>query len=156
MSEIDHRLFSLKPWDAAPKFIVDVSKSLKEYGASLILITHPKKGHQVAIDLDGLSGGAAYSRFSQTILWLEALYGFEDKEIYRGGENTVNIAVNRILRILKARNGTGQGAQVGFVFDKQFLTLEEKGLIVIPSRSKKTEQEPEELLPLQDEEPELF
>jgi 5S rRNA maturation endonuclease (ribonuclease M5) len=117
---------SSKPWIQDNSFLQSMKKIAGDYACSIVLVTHPKQTAS-SPDMNQLAGGQAFSRFAQTILWLEA---HEDKQ------STVNTACgrieethNRTLHILKARNGRGQGAHIACLFDKNLL-LEELGLII--------------------------
>jgi hypothetical protein len=44
----------------------------RQYGFCLLLVTHPKTTKKSGNILDNLAGGAAYPRFSQTVLWIKA------------------------------------------------------------------------------------
>lgn len=124
-----------QPWVADKRFIVKIKRVAEDYGVSIVVVTHPKKmGEKVATkpNMDNLSGGAAYQRFFQTILWLESLYEPENHIIKRPGFNHVGTPeeVNRILTICKARNGVGKGARIGMWFDVGNLTFKQLGVIL--------------------------
>lgn len=128
-----------RPWDDAQRFLHTVMPILDRYGASLILVTHPKKGKQKGSisTLDDLAGGAAWARFAQSIMWLER--HDEPREVtVKGfaGLNHVTSAeyINRTLRVMKARNGKGAGWQLGFNFDADNLRFNELGAIVKHAR----------------------
>jgi hypothetical protein len=120
-----------KPWVADLKFLMQVKTSLRRTGARLILVTHPKKGaggNRLA-GLDDLAGGAAWSRFSQTVLRLEAME--EPKRFtVKAAMGEAELEANRIVSIYKARNGRGTGCKVAMHFDGQGLSLKELGMIV--------------------------
>ncbi|MCK5603020.1 hypothetical protein KAR91_14145, partial [Candidatus Pacearchaeota archaeon] len=118
-----------KPWIADNKFVMKVKTIVRQYRASLILVTHPKKGRKQAVGLDELAGGAAYARFAQTVLWLEAYKQLKDVVVETCCGRTGH-QINRSLRICKTRNGQGHGASIGYVFNGKSLTFEEKGVIV--------------------------
>jgi hypothetical protein len=79
-------------------------------------------------DMTQLAGGAAYSRFAQTILWLESHNEKENK--VRTACGSIETEYNRTLHILKARNGKGQGIKLACNFQAESLTLQELGIIV--------------------------
>jgi hypothetical protein len=109
-------------WIEDLKFLTKAKRMMSEAGASLILVTHPKKGAAFQ-SMDELAGSAAYPRFSRTVLWLEA--SDEETGSFRGtmGSNSANY--NREMKIRKARESWGNGKSVGFFFDKDtFLTRE--------------------------------
>jgi len=117
-----------KRWNDDLAFMVEGKKAVAEYGASLLLVTHGKKGRNGQMDIDQLSGGASYGRFSQTVLWLERLK--EAKTITVEGNCGLQPArINRVVHIVKARNSFGAGLAVGFHFDGKTLTLTEEGVI---------------------------
>jgi KaiC/GvpD/RAD55 family RecA-like ATPase len=100
-----------KPWIADQKFIMSVKTIVRDFGNSLILVTHPTKTQ--AGKGKQMSGGAAYLRFSQAALWLSTKDG----------------SPNRELTIIKARNGRGAGASIGYQFNGATLCFEEVGVI---------------------------
>lgn len=115
---------SVKPWIADTKFINDVHQPLRDHGASLVVVTHPKKGGVKDVGLDGVAGGAAWGRFCQTALWLRNHYGTEDIEILERGWKVMKKA-NRSLVVLKARSGIGGGRS--FAIDMNDLVFNEIG-----------------------------
>ena len=93
----------------------------------ILALTHPMKTFS-GPDLTQLAGGAAYSRFTQTILWLET---HEPKTSrVKGPVGTADCRHNRTVRILKARNAKGTGFRLAFEFNSENLTLNELGVIV--------------------------
>jgi len=124
-----------RPWDDANKFLNTVRPVLNRYGASLVLVTHPRGGKtsRTAATLDDLAGGKAWARFTDTVLWVErhdepktvTVKGFADAFPLPQVEE-----INRTLRVMKARNGRGAGWQIAFDFDPQTLRFNERGAIV--------------------------
>ncbi len=102
-----------KPWIADQKFIMQVKTIVRDYGNSLILVTHPTKGPKGKTGTGQISGGAAYMRFSQSALWLA----------------TTENEINRELHVMKARNGRGQGMTIGMTFDGKTLCFVEQQAI---------------------------
>jgi len=126
-----------KPWIADGRFLVACKTAVREYNASLILVTHPVKGTKGKADLDSLAGGAAYGRFSQTIFWLEYHSQPRDVEVMGVNESMgisvsqkQSVTINRTLHMSKTRNGIGQGLAIGFKFHKATLCSEEIGVII--------------------------
>jgi len=124
-----------RPWDDAQRFLQTVKPILDRHGASLVLVTHPKKTKQKdkPSTLDDLAGGAAWQRFAQSILWM--VRHDEPKTVtVKNIGSAMPIAeqdrINRTLRIMKARDGKGAGWQLGFDFDLQTLRFYERGAIV--------------------------
>jgi hypothetical protein len=118
-----------EPWAADQWFMGEARRLLADTGASLIVVTHPKKGGVVLPGMDALAGGAAWSRFSDTVLWLDRPDEPErvGVAVPLGGVQTVES--NRSVRICKARNGRGAGLTVAFAFSPRTLTLDELGIV---------------------------
>jgi hypothetical protein len=116
-----------EPWVVDGKFLQAIKRTATDYHCSVILVTHPIKAVSFP-DLSQVAGSAAYQRFSQTILWLES---HEEKSSkVKTAVGTTEMAYNRTLHILKARNGIGMGLKLAFQFDSESLTLNELGLIM--------------------------
>lgn len=114
-------------WDEDRAFLSDIKKTATDYQCSILLISHPIKSVSFA-DTGQLAGGAAYARFSQTILWLES-HDFKTHNTQTPCGST-EINHNRTLHLLKVRNGRGQGVRLAFTFKGDSLTLQENGVIV--------------------------
>lgn len=122
-----------KPWVADLKFLIQAKTTVRDYGASLIIVTHPKLGQKKDITLDHLAGSAAYGRFVQTAIAIQTheppacesirIPGFNGRRV--GAERTFN----RSIHIRKARNGPGGGARLAFDFDSR-LTFQEHGVVM--------------------------
>ena len=119
-------------WEEDNAFLHDIKRSAVDYHCSVVLITHPIKAVSFP-DMTQLAGGAAYSRFAQTILWLESHVEKTSKVKMDCG--TIEVEHNRTLHLLKARNGKGQGVRLACSFKAESLTLREIG-IIIRSKSK--------------------
>lgn len=121
-------------WIKDQAFMFAVKATARQYGASIVLVTHPKKGrNKKVVSMDDLAGGAAYQRFAQTVLWLE--HHKEPVQV------TVSSAlgrscceINRTLHLVKTRNGRGHGLSIGFNFSGNTLTLMEQG-VILPEQS---------------------
>ena len=118
---------SAKPWLDDGKFVNDVRTVARDYNCSVLLVSHPIKAVSLP-DMAQVAGGAAYTRFSDTILWLESHTSKTNK--IKMSVGTPETEYNRTLHILKARNGRGQGARLAYKFDGESLTLAELGIIV--------------------------
>jgi hypothetical protein len=123
-----------KPWEDARQFLGRVVPILERYGASLVIVTHPKKGKQKGqpTTLDDLAGGAAWQYFSQCILWIERHDKPKSVTVKNFGDAmpvTEQVQVNRTLRIMKSRDGPGGGWHLGYWFDQTTLRFNEKGAI---------------------------
>ena len=120
-----------KPWVADQKFIFKVKSIAKRYGTRIILVTHPRKGQKpMMVGLDDMAGGAAYQRFSHTVLLIEKP---EEEEVSVREDIrslvTTNVTPNRVIRISKARNGPGAGRQIAMEFSGDTLRFKELGII---------------------------
>ena len=112
------------------RFIARVKRVVDSAGCSLVLVMHPRKGAQ-ARTTDDIAGGAAFGRLAQTVLWLEHCANprhvtVRDTTV----ELPVEAEVNRIMYLVKTRNGRGQGLRLGYWFDPQTLRLKELGVIM--------------------------
>ena len=97
-------------WKSDRRFVVGCKPILRKTGASLILVSHPRKGAKEGhASMDDIAGGTAYQRFSQTVLWYQYLQTVEAA--------TYGRAINRKLKILKARNGKADVREIGMWFD---------------------------------------
>ncbi|MFA7238089.1 MAG: AAA family ATPase [Phycisphaeraceae bacterium] len=133
-----------RSWEDSQRFLQTVMPVLDRVGASLICVTHPRKGKQRASAnaLDDLAGGAGWQRFTDTILWLER--HDEPKSVtIKGGDSfpiPEQVQVNRTLRVMKARNGRGAGWSIAFDFDPGTLRFTERGAIAKTNRTSKQTQ----------------
>ncbi len=114
-------------WEEDSSFIHDIKRTAVDHECSIVLVTHPIKGMSNP-DMTQLSGGAGYSRFSQTVLWLESHNEKTSKVKTTCG--TTEMDHNRTLHILKARNGKGQTVKLACNFESESLTLRELGIII--------------------------
>jgi len=118
------------PWADDERFIVGAKRIVERGGASLLLVTHPRRaipGKPRAFDLDELAGGLAYSRFAHAVLYLLAHPAKETTVITPAGRTQETF--NRTMLVLKARNGIGTGRKYAMRFDARTLTLSELGEI---------------------------
>lgn len=104
-----------EPWAADTAFLMRVKKIARTYGASVILVTHPR-GSSKGAALGGMAGGSAYPRFSHSALWLEKF----DMQERRSVDGDV-VACNRAIKITKSRHGKGGGMTIGCIFDVETL-----------------------------------
>jgi len=118
-----------EPWVADQRFLVECKKAIRRYGASLILVTHPRKGSKGAVGLDDLAGGAAYQRFSQAILWIEKFAEPKDVTI-KGDCGRYVTSINLSVHICKASNARGHGLRLGFNFEGATLQFAEQGIVI--------------------------
>lgn len=117
-----------EPWIHEPTFINQVKRVAREANVSIVLATHPKKGSSSLVDMDSMAGSSGYSRFAQTVLWLEA---HDDKDVMITGDyGRMQQQCNRTIHILAARNAMGRGRRIAFDFSSESLTFHERGPIL--------------------------
>ncbi len=117
-----------KPWIEDQKFLFTVKAVLERTGASLILNTHPRMGQAGKPSLSGMAGGAAYPRFSQTVIWLKNFDKVQDARVWDGYTYTTT-SHKQVAQIRKCRNGKGQGKQIAINLNFQNLCFDEHGEI---------------------------
>lgn len=119
-----------KPWLDDLRFITETRRLVRESGARVVFVTHPQKNTKGAVTtLGDLAGGAAYSRFTDTVLWLEKTPEPEEATLGTAfGRTTVTI--NRRIRVLKARKGKVAGLTFGMDFSDNNLSFSELGVVV--------------------------
>jgi hypothetical protein len=116
------------PWIADHEFMMGSKRIAEKYECCPVLIVHPVKGHKGGGGMEAVSGGAVFSRLSHSVLWLEVRESDDDVKI----ETTHGFEMmcpNRILRVVKCRNGVGRGVRIGFLFDPQRLNYTELGIV---------------------------
>jgi 5S rRNA maturation endonuclease (ribonuclease M5) len=110
------------------KFINDASALLREAGARLVLVTHPRGATKGRPTQDDMAGGRAFSRHTQSVLWL---HRHDPPKPYRCTTpfGDAYYECNRSVHIAKARNAPGHGWTIGFHLgdDAKFA---ERGVVV--------------------------
>lgn len=120
-----------KPWIEDQKFLFEVKAVLERTGASLVLTTHPRMGQAGKPSLSGMAGGAAYPRFSQTVIWLRNYDQSQSSPIWNG-LFTEMMEHKQVAQIRKCRNGKGQGKHIAVNLNFQNLCFDELGEIQEP------------------------
>jgi hypothetical protein len=118
-----------KPWVDDLNFLMAAKKIVRDYGCSLVLVTHPRKGKRSGMPLDDLAGGAAYPRFSQCVLWI-VRHERKRSVVCSSPYGNFSASINRSIRLGKTRNGPGAGMEIGFIFDPASLRFSEQGPVV--------------------------
>jgi hypothetical protein len=117
-------------WTADADFVSAARSIAHDAGASVILVTHPRTGAKGRgmEPLESLAGGAAYRRFTDAVLWLQ--------KPKREKSGTVRTAAglgcrqyNRVLHLLKTRDGSGQGVDLAYCFGEAGPSFSEAGAI---------------------------
>lgn len=119
-----------RSWADELEFIGEVKAAAKRFEASVVLVTHPKKGAQGST-LDDLAGSSAYQRLTSTVLWLSQMKKSEDREVSvetaLGATRVVEC--DRMILVRKARNGVGVGKKIAFRFNGASVTFSELGVV---------------------------
>lgn len=122
-----------KPWESDQVFVLDMLRIAREYNTRVVLVTHPRKETKQTPDLSALAGGAAMSRFVQTVIWIEFLSEDEDviAKVSAPMQEDVFMPVtqNRVLHLKKTRRGPGQGKKIAYWFAWNSLRFEERGIL---------------------------
>lgn len=113
-------------WDEDNCFLQKLKRTAVDYGAAVVLVTHPSK-MQGTPGMEGLAGGAGFSRFSQSIFWLEA-HDHKQSDV-RFATGTMATTHNRTIHILKSTLGQGLGLRIAATFTDR-LRLIEHGPII--------------------------
>ena len=124
-----------KPWISDLAFVKAAKRTTKDYGCSVLLVTHPTKD-TLEPTLQNLAGGAAYQRFVDVVITLQSHEPKQSKVSTPCG--TADMEHNRTVRVEKARNGRGTGCRLAFDFEPGSLKLKEIGII---TKKKKGEDE---------------
>jgi replicative DNA helicase len=114
-------------WGEDNTFMQSIKSSAVKYGASIFLVTHPSKTLTIP-DMNQIAGSAAFSRFAQTIFWMESHEEKESSLRTQLGTDTQNHKLT--LHILKARNSIGGGLRLGMELSQDSLCVKELGILV--------------------------
>jgi len=117
-----------RPWIADLQFLMRVKTAVRRSGASLILVTHPRIGGQAKDAMSSLAGGAAYVRLAQNVVWL-APRNPPEALMIQTKFGPQEFDCNRVIELVKCRNGRGQGLKIGCHFDADTLRTTEFGII---------------------------
>jgi KaiC/GvpD/RAD55 family RecA-like ATPase len=115
-------------WRTDDGFMTETQKLLSRYGASLVLVTHPRKGNVTQKSGHDIGGGAAYFRFSDTTLWLTKLKSPKRVRVV-GPFGIAHLEASTFVQIHKVREGPGMGCEVAFSFGDG-LHFAEQGVVV--------------------------
>lgn len=126
-----------KPWIADNAFLQNVKGIAVRYGCSILFITHPTKSMMYP-DVNQIAGSSAFSRFAQTIVWLES--HDTKNSMIKSCCGSSQSEHTRTLHILKARNSSGGGLRLAYHFDPASLCVSEIGIIVKKKKHNENEQ----------------
>ena len=118
-----------QPWAEHSRFVWESKRMIEKAKASLLLITHPAGQHYgKSQNLDCMSGGKAYTRFSQSVVFLSVKK--QEKKDITVSTGRISEDVNRTFNIWKANNGRApKNCKIALWFDWHTLTLKELGTL---------------------------
>ncbi|MFZ1007678.1 MAG: hypothetical protein WAN65_12630, partial [Candidatus Sulfotelmatobacter sp.] len=87
------------PWQDDKRFLIEAKCAMRRNGSSLIVVTHPRANQKFTPGLSSLAGGAAFSRFSQTVLWLHKLEKRKNTRLRRLDGREHSAEIQRIVKI---------------------------------------------------------
>lgn len=105
-----------EPWVMDFRMVTELKDRANRHGASIWLVTHPKKGRGDEIGLDVLAGGAAYSRFTDMVLWLARNNDGDRFVLEDAMPDTPPILANRTVFVCKTRDGSKAGGKMAMNF----------------------------------------
>jgi hypothetical protein len=116
-------------WESDDEFVIKIQSLCTDYGASVVLITHAKKGNRPgAPSGHDMAGGAAYHRFTDTTIWINRTQKRRNVQyLTAAGPTTGKIGV--FFQMHKTRNGRGSGREIAFEFGKTLL-FAEQGIVL--------------------------
>lgn len=118
-----------KPWIDDQRFLFQVKTTAKKYHARLIYAIHPRVSNgKVGASLSRLAGGAAYARFSHSVFWITKHDADRTETLWDVNGNR-QVTFDRTLKISKARNGRGAGAEIAFHLRADSLCFDEYGVV---------------------------
>lgn len=95
---------SKRSWEDDLRFVNLVKRTVRIHKVRLVLVTHPKGGQSKEFSLDSISGGTAYQRLSQCVLWINSVPSDKDHYILKADGIVGCGAGNRVIIIMKARD----------------------------------------------------
>jgi RecA-family ATPase len=121
---------SEQPWISDNKLMMAIKATAQKHGCSVILVTHPAKSDKAKqkFNLNAMAGGAAYARFSQTVIWILQHYPARQASVIVEGEMGQHEG-NRSFVVAKARNAPNRGAILAHLTEG--LIIREVGLIEV-------------------------
>lgn len=128
-------------WTKDDDFMIEAQSIMTAHEASLVLVTHPKQGAGRKAPSTGhdVAGGAAYLRFTDTLLWLHK--SKEPKFVkLMTPLGIINSELSLFFQMHKTRNGRGKGREFGFLFCDG-MRYAEQGLVIGPADEREVEKE---------------
>lgn len=116
-----------KQWMKDHELVVGIERLLAGTNSRVVLVTHPKQGAKTK-NMGDLAGGAVFERLIQTIFWIEKPKRVKDLNCDTG-LGCPPFPINRIITLLKTRNGKGAGLRLGYDFSEETFSFMERGII---------------------------
>ena len=129
-----------RSWEEDKQFVQTCKTTASRHKCTIILVTHPRIA-QGRPSEDGLAGGRAYSRLTNSIIWIKVHYPPKESRV-RTVFGVTGMEHNRSVDLLKTRDGKGRGLSLAFDFDGETLLMTEHG-VIDPRKAKKHEQDDE-------------
>jgi len=110
-------------WTEDKKLMGRLKSMATKNDVAIMVTTHPKSKDR-PVGLGNIAGGTAMNRFTHTVIWLDACST-------KCGMDAVGerVEYNRVMHILKARNGRGAGTDVKMFFDPETVRFSERGVV---------------------------
>lgn len=107
---------SKEVWLDDEMFMKEANKLTRRYKNTLVIVTHPKNDavRTGKPSIADLAGGAAWYRFSDTVLWFHHYHEPQEKSVDLGGSRLSQEKYFHEVRIFKAREGSGAGSRLAF------------------------------------------
>jgi archaellum biogenesis ATPase FlaH len=126
-------------WTKDEDFVIEAQQICEAHGCSLVLMTHPKKGNRPGNPtLHDQAGGAAYSRFTDTDIWIHRPAKLKQVEFVDQYHLRGSGTFGQFFQLHKTRNGKGAGRELAFVFGEG-LAYAEQGVVKREIKDKKTD-----------------
>ena len=116
-----------KQWETDKDLMTRLKSQLRKYGASAIIVTHPKNGTNKRSMFDA-AGSQAFGRFAHCITWLSA-YADAKQVTLKTPHGEEQRCIDRELIVNKCRNGRANGKTIGMNFSPRSLTFHELGFV---------------------------
>lgn len=115
------------PWISDNVLMMRIKAVAQRRGCSIVLVTHPAKSDKKKnIGLHAMAGGAAFARFSQTVVWIRQHFPPHQGLVLVNNE-PVDMEGNRTFVVSKARNASIQGEILAHLGEG--LTIRELGVL---------------------------
>jgi KaiC/GvpD/RAD55 family RecA-like ATPase len=116
-------------WTKDDDFMLAAQAVLGKHGASLILVTHAKKGNRPGSPtMHDMAAGAAYARFADTSIWLQKLK--KPRDVYfQTPYGKASGKFSLFFQLHKTRDARGCGLELAFRFGDG-LKFSEQGIVL--------------------------